>query len=1180
MTVSMRVMSAGTGYQYLLKSVVAGDGNRSLSTPLTRYYTEEGTPPGRWLGSGLHAVADGTLQQDDPVREQQLALLLGLGRDPVSGDPLGRAFPTYGGLTERVAARVSELSAAQSDEERAASVATIEAEEIEAGGKRAVAGYDFTFSVPKSVSVLWGVADAGTQALIVDAHHEAVAEVLDFLEREIATTRRGVNAGDGAVAQADIVGIIATAFDHWDSRLGDPQLHTHVVISNKVKTSQDGRWRSLDGRPLHAAVVALSEHYNAVLADRMTRTFGIEWEQRSRGKDRTPAWELTPVSEDLIREFSSRSRAIDLEKDRLIAQYVAERGRRPSSAEIIRLRARATLTTRPEKQIRSLADLTDEWRGRADLILGTGAAAWAGRIARADVARPALRADDIALDLIEGVGVRVVGVVSEKRSTWRHWNLWSEASRQTMGWRFASSEDREAAVAMIVDAAKSQSLPLTPPELAFSPEEFRRDDDTTLFRSRHSVVFTSAELLAAEDRLLIRSEATDAPVLDLDVLKRLTDTAERVHLLSSVQAEALARIAVSGRQVDLLVGPAGAGKTTAMRALHDAWTSEHGAGSVVGLAPSAAAAQVLADDLGAPCENTAKWLHSHDRGAATFRPGQLVIIDEATLAGTMSLDRLTALATDAGAKVLLVGDWAQLQSVDAGGAFALLASARPDTPELTDVQRFTNEWEKLASLDLRFGRTDVIATYLGHDRVREGATTEMIDAAYAAWRADVGAGMASVLVTDASQSVIELNQRARAERLLDGDTVAGSEVLLADSTQASEGDVVITRRNDRRLHTRRGGWVRNGDRWQVTGVNQDGSLRVQRLGQGSEGEVALPASYVAEHVDLGYAVTAHRAQGLTVDTSHVVVSGSTTRENFYVSMTRGRKSNIAYVALDRPDEGHAPPEPDEVNARTILHGVLQHSGAELSAHQMIEAEQERWSSIAQLAAEYETIAAVAQRRRWVDLLASCGLTDEQVDLVVGSDSFGPLTAELRRADANQPDIGRLVAEVVASRPLDDAEDIGAVLVSRLRKTSRSRLGNRRADAGLIVGLIPLADGPMSTEMKSALTQRQALIESRATALAESVVERNEPWLRRLGPPPTVDAARRAWLHEVTTVAAYRDRYQVSERSTLGAEPRSDAQMLDAVRARRAIQRARAIAEEFAGHSDRSLTVTAEARAIR
>ena len=167
------------------------------------------------------------------------------------------------------------------------------------------------------------MADEGTQALVVEAHHRAVADVLDLVEREVAATRRGVSAGNGAVAQADVVGVIATAFDHWDSRLGDPQLHTHVVVSNKVQTTEDGRWRSLDGRPLHAAVVALSEHYNAVLADRLTRLFGIEWEQRARGPERTSAWELAPVPDDLIREFSSRSRGIELEKDRL------DRGVRP-----------------------------------------------------------------------------------------------------------------------------------------------------------------------------------------------------------------------------------------------------------------------------------------------------------------------------------------------------------------------------------------------------------------------------------------------------------------------------------------------------------------------------------------------------------------------------------------------------------------------------------------------------------------------------------------------------------------------------------------------------------------------------------------------------------------------------------------------------------------------------------
>lgn len=135
-----------------------------------------------------------------------------------------------------------------------------------------------------------------------------------------------------------------------------------------------------------------------------------------------------------------------------------------------------------------------------------------------------------------------------------------------------------------------------------------------------------------------------------------------------------------------------------MHALRTAWVKAHGEGSVIGLAPSAVAAQVLAEGLGIACENTAKWLHEYARGRAEFHKGQL-IIDEATLAGTLTLDRLTALAADAGVKVPLVGDWAQLQSVDAGGSFSLLASARPDTPELSEVHRFTHEWEKTASLD-------------------------------------------------------------------------------------------------------------------------------------------------------------------------------------------------------------------------------------------------------------------------------------------------------------------------------------------------------------------------------------------------------------------------------------------------------------------------------------------------
>ncbi|GAA1370076.1 conjugative relaxase-like TrwC/TraI family protein [Brevibacterium luteolum] len=713
-----------------------------------------------------------------------------------------------------------------------------------------MAGFDFTFSVPKSASALWAVADAGTQALIGEAHHAAVAEVVAFMEREVAATRSGATAGDGAVAQVDVTGLVATAFDHFDSRAGDPHLHTHVVISNKVQTAFDDKWRSLDGRPMHAAVVALSELHEAVFADHMTRTFGVEWEARDMGRDRNPAWAISTVPEELVQEFSTRARHIDAEKNRLIAEYVARHGRQPSTATVIKLRAQATLTTRPEKEVRALADLTTEWRTRAAGVLGQDATTWARGVMDND--KPLLlRADDVPLDAIGELGQTVVGVVGEKRSTWLRWNLMAEASRQTMGWRFATMHDREAIVAMIADAAEQASLRLTPPDLATSPATFRRVDGTSVFRPKHSTVFSSELLLAAEDRLLDRARTTTGPTVPLATVEKITARPDAEgRMLGEDQANALMKIAVSGRVLDVVVGPAGAGKTTAMSALRRAWEKEHGAGSVIGLAPSAVAAQVLADDLGIATENTAKWWQNHLVHGEDFREGQLVIIDEASLAGTLSLDRITHLAERAGAKVLLVGDFAQLQSVDAGSAFGLLVGDRDDAPERVDVHRFTHEWEKTASLALRHGRTEVIDTYLDHDRIHDGEAEAMTDAAYTAWRTDRDQGLVSVLVAETRDHVSALNTRARADLILDGTLKPGREVELNDGTTAGVGDMIITRRNDRRLRNGKT-WVRNGDTWTITGVRDDGSVTIRKTGRRFGGSIVLPAAYVTDHIDLG-----------------------------------------------------------------------------------------------------------------------------------------------------------------------------------------------------------------------------------------------------------------------------------------------------------------------------------------
>jgi conjugative relaxase-like TrwC/TraI family protein len=685
-TVSMRVMSAGDGYKYLLRTVAAGDGQRSLSSPLTRYYGAKGTPLGRWMGSGLPGLGSGSIVEGAEVTEAQLQRLIGLGRDPADGAPLGRAYPEYQRPTDPAPPSAQET----------------------ATRRRAVAGYDFTFSIPKSASVLWGVADAATQERIAQAHHAAVAEVVAYMEREIAATRTGTTASDGAVAQVDVTGLIATAFDHFDSRAGDPHLHTHVVISNKVQTVLDGKWRSLDGRPMHAAVVALSELHESLFADALMRSLGVRWEMRERGRDRHQALSIGSVPEALVAEFSSRSRHIDIATDALIAAYLDRHGRRPGPVTIMKLRAQATLSTRPAKEVRSLAELTAAWRERAERVLGKDATTWASTAATSSLGAM-LRAEDLPREAIDEIGSRVMTAVSEKRATWRYWNLAAEAARQLAQLRFASSAEREAVIDLVADAAERASLRITPPELAPSPPSFLRADGTSVFRPKHATLFTSTALLDAESRLLARAADTTGPRADPSTLYA-NSLAQRQGgvVLADDQVAALSAIAGSGRAIDILVGPAGAGKTTVMNALRHAWEAAHGGGSVVGLAPSAAAAQVLAEDLGIPTENLAKWWQNHLDHGESFHAGQLVIVDEASLAGTLSLDRITGLATSAGAKVLLVGDYAQLHSVDAGGAFSMLVHNRSDAPKLVDVHRFTHEWEKTASLGLRQGNPDSI----------------------------------------------------------------------------------------------------------------------------------------------------------------------------------------------------------------------------------------------------------------------------------------------------------------------------------------------------------------------------------------------------------------------------------------------------------------------------------------
>ncbi|MBV9661257.1 MAG: AAA family ATPase [Acidimicrobiales bacterium] len=575
----------------------------------------------------------------------------------------------------------------------------------------------------------------------------------------------------------------------------------------------------------------------------------------------------------------------------------------------------------------------------------------------------------------------------------------------------------------------------------------------------------------------------------------------------------------------------------------------------MGLAPSAAAAEVLGDELGVGTENTAKWLHEHrqnpwrqglldrlhtkladgnltaanaaairgrisavqgDLQRWSLRADQLVIVDEASLAGTFVLDELATAAADAGAKLLLVGDDAQLSAVEAGGMFKTLVADRDGhAPTLVDVRRFTADWEKQASVLLRAGNPAAIDGYGGHGRIIGGEREEILNAAYQAWRTDTEAGRTSLMIAPDAATVTELNRRARADLVTTGQ-VDPDGIEVADGSTAGVGDQIVTRQNDRSLIARHR-WVRNGDRWTVTAVGADGTITAKAR---NGAKVELPAVYVANHVELAYAATAHRAQGRTTDTAHAVVWPTTTREVLYVSATRGRHANHLYVDTrydPDPATGHvAALEPQ--TAWEVLTGVLGREGADVSAHDALRRAHDQAESIATLAVEYQTIASVADKDHWESVLVRSGLSPAQLQAVTDSPAYPALTAALR----NAPGIEKALPSLIAERTLINADDIAAVLHHRVDAWAK---GRETSDT-FVAGLIPRAQPAADPDLARGIHERENAIETRATTRAEHAADSLAPWIDRLGRPPTDPMARSQWLQAVKVVAAYRDRWDL------------------------------------------------------
>ena len=1094
---SLHKLTAGGGYDYLTRQVAAHDSTElGSSTGLASYYTERGETPGQWIGSGMVGLEG--LAAGDVVTAEQMHNLFGLGIHPLAQElqaamerakapegeveqaaRVGAPFKVYKGDVSDFRVQVAQaLSQYNKDrdlprdhavpvDERAQIRTRIgtelfrkehgrdphDARELAAAIAKhsrpkttAVAGFDLTFSPVKSVSSLWALADPTLAARIELAHQAAIKDALEFIESHALYSRTGTNG----VRQVDVQGLVATAFTHRDSRSGDPDLHTHVAVANKVQTAE-GKWLSIDGRVLYKGVVAASETYNTALERHLTRDLGVRFAERENPDPRKrPVREIVGVDPQLNERWSARRANIQARRAELARDFQTAHGRPPSPVESIKLAQQATLETREAKhEPRTLTEQRVQWRGQAREVLG-GEEAIQSMLARSLGTGAAASPVRVNRKWIVETSREIRNTMQARRSTWQTWHVRAEALRQVRAIDGLAPEQVEDVVQRLTRRVLDRdSVLLTRDHDPVSePAALTRANGESVYSVHGSAHYTSTDVLAAEQRIVAASarqsgRTIDATHVDLALLE---STANGISL-NAGQSSLVREMAVSPACVQLAIAPAGAGKTTAMRALSNAWSN--GGGQVLGLAPSAAAAAVLGEQIDVATDTLAKLVWSLEN-ASTDLPAwaqavdrnTLLVIDEAGMADTLSLDAVITFALERGAKVRLIGDDQQLAAIGAGGVLRDIEASQ-GALRLNELMRFRTPGEGAASLAMRDGRPEAVGFYLDHQRVHVGDLATMTDEVFDSWRFDRGQGRDSIMLAPTRDLVAQLNQRARAHRLEGAE--AGTSVRLSDGLEASVGDQVISRSNDRRLRVSPTDWVKNGDRWQVVDVHDSGAITVQHLRH--QRMVTLPAEYVGSATELGYASTVHGAQGVSVDASHALVTDQISRQSLYTAMTRGAHENHVYLEVVGDGDEHNIIRPETIRPETatdLLEGILARDDSPVSATTQRRVDADPARLLGDVVSRYTDALYFAAE----DLLGVTAVAEleKRADEVVPGLSAQPawpaLRAHLILLSAQGADPIADLQHAVTSRPLDGAMDPAAVLDWRLDAS-----GHRGAGAG-------------------------------------------------------------------------------------------------------------------------------------
>ena len=791
-----------------------------VATGLNDYYSGDGEVEGIWAGRGAER-----LELDGTVDAEALKALLA-GRHPSEDRRLsGRA------------------------------------------GMAHTPGWDLTFSAPKSVSILYALGGIEAAQQVVEAHDAAVGEAIGWLEAHATVSRRRIA---GEITNVAGEGLVVAGFRHRTSRLGDPQLHTHALVSNVVERN-DGTWGALNSRPLYCHARTAGFLYQAVLRAQLTERLGVEWNTVENG-----VAEITGTSSELKQLFSKRRAQIEA--------AMAEAGEHDSA----RAAQVAAYRTRPAKAGLAVEgeNLYARWEteARAAGVDVDAVLAVTGRAGPVSI-------DDVD---IEAVIERLVdpdgGLCSSDSNFDRAAVARAWCARLPTGVRVDHS-----AIEALIDRAVADGRIVEIDPGGSGPVVIAADGSTWRVGVGERR-WTTAELLETEARMLTDAEAGQACGVAV-VDEELVDAAvESRPELGDDQRTMVRHLARSGDAVDVVVGRAGSGKTYALATAVGLWRS---AGyEPVGVALAARAAAELQAGAGLRASTIAQMLVDADRcDDPVLNERSILVVDEAGMVDTRRLATLIDMAHDAGAKVVLVGDHHQLPAVETGGSFAALVG-RLDPVELVTNRRQVEAWEADALARLRTGAggrsgiEEVVDDYDTRGRVQIGENPAEVRAAMALdWYRAQRDGERAVMVALRRDDVAELNVRARAMLLADG-TLDDTGAVTVGERAFTVGDRVVCGRNDRRLG------VHNALAGTITAITPGAGASgpVVCFADDAGNDYAVPASYVkAGHLDHGYATTIHKAQGATVDRCLVLGDDRLYRQAGYTALSRGRIANDLYL---------------------------------------------------------------------------------------------------------------------------------------------------------------------------------------------------------------------------------------------------------------------------------------------